>query len=186
MCNLLNSGSIAAHAAIKPFMQDFRRTYFSTGSSSIDSAAAALTTDLCRNGLARMLHAGLLSFGVTVLHPDLSPTFACDIQEPFLGGSGTGIASDSKSIKGARIAAQTKPIACRRHSPTCGRLGLRLQDTADATRLWAAPEREDACMLIPVAILAERCLCGAPLAQICQPMHHHAQSCYPTELPNCP
>lgn len=96
------------------------------------------------------------------------------------------IASESKSIKGARSAAQTNPIACRRHSPTCGRLGLRLQDTAGATRLWAAPAREDACMLIPIAILTQRCLCGAPLAQICQPMHHHAQSCYPTELPNCP
>ena len=167
-------------------MQDFGQTYSSTGSSSIDSAAAALTTALCRNGLARMLHAGLLSFGVTALHPDLSPTFACNIQEPFLGCSGTVEASGSNSIKGARSAAQTNPIACRRHSPTCGRLGLRLQDTAGATRLWAALAREDACMLIPVAILAQRCLCGAPVAQICQPKHHHAQSCYPTELPNCP
>ena len=42
------------------------------------------------------------------------------------------------------------------HSPTCGKLGLELQDTAGAMRLWAAPETEDACMLIPVAISAQQ------------------------------
>ena len=39
-------------------------------------------------------------------------------------------------------------------SPTCGKLGLELQDTAGAARLPTGPARGDACMLIPEAISA--------------------------------